>query len=294
VRSEGGIAVSPSGATMVFSDCGSKESLIDVVDDVKRPVIDDDHALRPAFGPDKRLAYVHGSGDGGALMVRDPQGVTSELLRVRGRITDVAFAEDGDHLAYAVADLTTPGIYVTALTNPIASNRVTEDPGDTAPSILAETIYFTRTGTDGVPHAMRVAMFGGTPEPVLTRPRRVLDVDVRTQRVLLSAPGNDYLYWWDPATGRETAGPSLRAGEPFIDVAISPDGRWVLFVIGGTGQVIRRLRLDGKSQIEDVTTLSGDTNSVSGTIDNRGHPLLAISRWAGELWRIDAPEGTRW
>lgn len=133
---------------------------------------------------------------------------------------------------------------------------------------------------------------GGAPTPALPRPRRTVAADLVRGRVLLSSPVGDFLYWWDPRTGREVPGPNLH--QLPHSLAISPDGRWLVVLGGSGGQDVLRADLARGDELERVYVLPADVSTRATTIDDRGHPIIAIDRWAGELWQVDAPPGHRW
>jgi hypothetical protein len=158
--------------------------------------------------------------------------------------------------------------------------------------MLGDTVYFTRDDDAGAPRLMRVSLDGSRIEMASNRPRRSLAVDHRAKRVLLSSPDREFLYWWDPATGVEKPGP--RVPKPVGDVAISPDGRWLLVVQGENGERAYRMRLDRSSKVEEVYASTGDVTSGEGAIDDDGIAVMQITTWEGELWQLDPPAGARW
>jgi hypothetical protein len=50
----------------------------------------------------------------------------------------------------------------------------------------------------------------------------------------------------------------------------------------------------GTAAPEQVATLRGDQSALAAAIDDRGHPLVAVDVWNGELWSLAAPEGAPW
>jgi hypothetical protein len=112
--------------------------------------------------------------------------------------------------------------------------------------------------------------------------------------VLLASPDHLFYYWWDPATGVESRGPTLPRGKfrP-ADVAMSPDGRWILFATGNNGQEVWRGRTDGKKAAELLYTLPGDRNTRAAAIDDDGRPVLAVYSWYGEIYLVRPEAGSR-
>ncbi|HUQ07740.1 MAG TPA: protein kinase [Kofleriaceae bacterium] len=292
----GGLAISPSGATLVYSGCNTRSHLHATNGpDPKTPIVEDDYARYPQFGPDRQLGFVSGGLANAHVMVRDATGPLREVVsHGEARITGLAFSDDGQYIAYAVGNAAEPGIYVSDVGGDNTRNRITDQDGDREPVILGDAIYFMRDDASGAPRMMRVSFDGSNVEMASNRPRRTLAVDRRLKRVLLASPGLDFLYWWDPVTGKESPGPVLP--RPMGDIGISPDGRWLLVVVGENGERAVRVRLDqpGKPEPEEVYTSPGDVTGGEGAIDDDGLTVIEVTTWAGELWKLDPPTGSRW
>ena len=156
-------------------------------------------------------------------------------------------------------------------------------------------LLFTRRSADGAPQLMAVELDGSDERLASPRPRVVLGVDQARGRVLLSAPGRDHLYWWDPRTTLESPGPVLPIDDVSTAIAIAPGGGWLLLLTGNNGQDVYRFPLGGRKLAPDhVYTLPGDVTALLGAIDDRGHPIVEIDSWAGELWLARPAEGARW
>jgi len=51
---------------------------------------------------------------------------------------------------------------------------------------------------------------------------------------------------------------------------------------------------DDGSPPELVHQLPLDRSSLAATIDDRGHPLVVVDSWSGELWLARPARGARW
>jgi hypothetical protein len=290
----GGITVSPSGKTMVFSDCSSRTDLLSVLEDPTTPLVDDPRSRFPVAGPGGWLGFVHNDGRTSTLMVRGPDGRLTTLAGGdrEGRFNDLAFDATADQLAYVFQGEEGAGVFVVRTIGSTQPNQITDRTGDAHPAFAGGDLVFNRLGADGAPHVMRVPIGGGDPVLAIQRPRVVVGSDTAHDRVLLASPGLDYLYWWDPRTGRETPGPRTVPGREPQDLEVSPDGAWLLEITSSGGQEVYVGPTDGELAL--AYTLAGDVSTRSGAIDVRGHPILAIDRWGGALWRAPAPDGAPW
>jgi hypothetical protein len=230
------------------------------------------------------------------VMLREPAGKLYEAVRiVGGRYDQLAFSADGRSLAFVLGKADAAGIYAVEVDANRTPNRLTEDAGDSNPVFAGDEIVYTHHDADGSPHLMRMGRDGSHPVRASARPRLTLASDLGHHRVLIASPDRQFLYWWDPATGRETPGPRLGADKAPLVSALSPGGDWFMFMTGGdAGQEVWRVRTDGKSAPEKVFALGEDVTTVSGAIDDRGHPLLALDTWAGDLWLAPAAAGAAW
>ncbi len=291
----GGIAVSPSGDALVYSDCKGRSILVDVVDDPTRPLVDEPSAIEPAFGPDGVLAYVRVDGARQQIMLLAPGHPSRELVAGDGvHYSDLALSADGERLAYVMGDPKRPGIYLATVRTVALPNRLTTDATDATPVFVGDQIVFTRRDPDGLPHLMRVGLDGSDVTRVAGRARITLAAAPDGSRVLVTSPARDFLYWWNPVTGREKPGPKLPRGGAPADVDLSPDGNWLMVIAGPSGQSIWRRRLEGRGRLEQVAHLRVDQSAMEGAIDDRGHPLVGANLWLGDLWRVAAPAGRPW
>jgi hypothetical protein len=78
------------------------------------------------------------------------------------------------------------------------------------------------------------------------------------------------------------------------DIAVSGDGRWLLYLGGDGGQEWWRLRLDIPSQPELLHRLGDDLTADKGAIDPSGRAVIAVHRRTGDLWLARPPAGARW
>ncbi|HEU4538767.1 MAG TPA: hypothetical protein VFS00_31825, partial [Polyangiaceae bacterium] len=107
----GGLAVSPDGARLVYSDCHGRGPLLDTSEAPPRPLSPtDDGVSEPGAGPGGLVAYAASTPEGSSLMLRRPDGMTVQLAGpFASRVTQPRFSRDGKHIAYSVG---AEGLYV--------------------------------------------------------------------------------------------------------------------------------------------------------------------------------------
>ncbi|HVV88006.1 MAG TPA: hypothetical protein VHE35_33425, partial [Kofleriaceae bacterium] len=295
VHPAGGLAVAPGGGALVFSDCDSGGGVYDLVAAPERSLAPGNLG-HPVAGLGGTVAFVRTAGTRQAVIVRKADGSLDELVvRDGDHLTDLALAADGGQLAFVATGGAQPGIYLVKTASRAEVNRVTLGHAEEHPVFAGGRLLFTRRAADGAPQLMEVALDGTGERLAGPRPRVVLGVDQRRDRVLLGAPGRDHLYWWDPRARRETPGPVLPIDDVSTAIALSPGGAWLLLLGGNNGQLVYRFPLGPRAVKPDlVHPLATDVSALVGAIDDRGHPIVAVDRWAGELWLARPVEGTRW
>src|SRR5207244_240719 len=75
----GGVAVSPDGARLVYSDCCPNGPVIDLTRPERPVLIDDRNAAQPTAGPGGAVAWVHKALGASVLKVRRADGSTLEV-----------------------------------------------------------------------------------------------------------------------------------------------------------------------------------------------------------------------
>jgi DNA-binding beta-propeller fold protein YncE len=289
----GGITVSPSGRSLVYSACTAHTKLLQFVDNLVRDA--EPEGDMPAIGLGGMRAFVRTNEHGRALVIRNADGTEREVTRRKNRITNITISHDGQKLAYVLADSKEPGIYLSEIRGNAAPNRLTDQAGDGEPLFFGDSLVFTRWAADGTPHLFQVRLDGSAEAPLGRRPRISVDADADHSRILIASPNRDFLYWFDPTTRTESPGPLLPPGRDPADLALSPDGRWLMVLGGNNGHQIWRYHLDvPDAKPELVHQLGDDFTALVGAIDDDGHPLIAVDTWSGELWLSSSPEHDPW
>src|SRR5262249_49180023 len=80
-QAPGGLAVAPDGAHLVYSACGESGPLVEVgPGETPRDLVGVGHHGDPGAGPGDRVAYVSLVPGGRGLMLREPDGITRQLV----------------------------------------------------------------------------------------------------------------------------------------------------------------------------------------------------------------------
>jgi hypothetical protein len=289
VQAHGGLAVSPDGRALVFSACAPASSLRDVGTTPQVEVTSESAVADPAIGVGGRIAWVT---NGNQVSVRFPDGEIGHVVgggAAGDEVASPAFDAAGDTVAFARSG-DEPGIVSVDLAEGAQPQQLTRQPGDETPLFLNDdSIVFTRM-MGANPFVYRITP-GADPARARPEPRRALDVDRKTGRVLLRVPGAAQLVWWDPATNAEQPGPpaSVPGFDQVRDISISPDGAWLLYQVGPTGGELWRASLadPDAAPVQVYVAPAGTTPGLSAITDD-GHPLVVVVAWQGELYRLDA------
>ena len=283
----GGLAVSPSGAHLVYSDCTYRSAVIDTGAAPARAIDTgaDDRIEALATGPGGRLIYVNSTDQ---LVVRSPDEPEKRLAPSVGHMMLGPQLDATGARVAVTLDGPTPGIYAGTLTDGL--QRVTERAEDGRPLFLADgSIVFTRGRT-----VLRVTPGDSEILVPLGGPRRALGLDHARGRVLL-VDDDGALTWWDPAAGRETPGPSpaVPDGARVDDATLAPGGGWLL-VTDERGRLWRGRLGDSWQPVAVEHRLAPGVTRGGAAITDDGHVLVIEQRLRGELWQVAAPAGATW
>jgi len=286
--SKGGLAVADDGRAIVYSNCGSREQLVDWT--TQKVLVDDPDASTPSGATTHHFVWVRwqrghpvlmAGGDGPEIQLTEPQF---------GPISEPAMSPNGELVAFRSGPPHS-GIYTVTLQPGSAVQRISDNEHDRLPVWIGDDqLAFTRKDDRGIPTVFITASDGAMQRQIPGAGRTA--VGGRDHRLLIAT--NRKLYWIDLVTGRESQGPELNASvKNNAFVATSPDGRWLLVESGAEGQ-LARMRLDPPSRFEPLAALSsGQTVEGSPSITNDGHVLLAPESWSGNIYMVSAMAGSR-
>jgi Tol biopolymer transport system component len=297
VFARGGLAISPAGDALVFSDCRPRGPLLDVTQSPPRIVLDDDLPREPAAGPNGALAYVRERNGRRQLVVRSRQGIARELTSPeQGSPSAPAFDASGRWLAFQLVGIERPGIYVIDAAGGYPPEPLTRGPHDTDPVWTADgRVAFTRRDPQHHPWVYLVPRQGGEPERAPLPSRQTVQRVERTGELLLSSNDKRELFLWQPSTGGERR-ISLGAleGSYLMSAAISVDGSYLIAQVGTSGRSVWKVAL-GAPQRAPTLLFEGRANQTMSSValTGDGQILVGARAWRGELFVVRAPAGWR-
>jgi hypothetical protein len=246
----------------------------------------------------ERVTYATESAHGVMAWVEDQRGVRVLMVRTgdgqdrqittasNGNADAPAFSPDGRRIVFA-ASRPAPGLRIADLDNPGVIHQVTSDPRDRAPVWTSNNlIAFTRGDSTENEQAYVITPDGHDLRLLAERTRTVYG----NRKHELLVGGNDEMYWLDPATGVERAGPKRPKGQLYAAVA-SPNGEWVGYQMGPLGGEIWRVHGDGEPEL--LRTMQGIEYADSLLLRDSGEVLFILGRYYGDLVRVPARPGTR-
>jgi hypothetical protein len=287
---EGGLAVTPDGSQLLYSACSGRSTVVDL--ETGETLIPDPTAQYPVVGAHGELGWTHEVAGIAVLTVRRAGRELDVSRPTQGSVLGPTFSPDGKYVAF-VGSGKHPGIFIADLSADAFITQLTKDPKDTALAwIGSDHLAFSRT-VDTQAHAYVMDVAGSAVRQLTASTRYVYGA--RGKQVLVGT--SDRLFWLDPATGVETPGPAVPP-DNILWISISPNGKWLLYQMGALGRDLYRAKLDAPTAAARAPVLikhfdaSYTTNSSSiGSITDEGHPIVAPSKWTGDLFAIPAKPG---
>jgi predicted Ser/Thr protein kinase len=283
-----GVAVSPDGRRLVYTDCAGRGRIADVQHpDVA--LVDDDAPSGLTLGPGGLLAWVHASDRGTSLMVRAKGGPTMEVVPATfGVLQAPAFSAQGDRVAF-VSSGAHVGVFAVDLARDLRVYQLTDGATDSNPMWTRdEKVVFSRLGDGHLAHVFVVDAAGGAAQQGLPANMMPLTANLATGEILLATSDGGAI-WWNPTTGARSE--EIPAPPDTDNVVVSPNGKWLLFQRGVFGVLMSRAPIDHPAQLERVAEFGHDAGAGTAAIDDDGRVISTVSLWRGELVVVPAKRG---
>jgi dipeptidyl aminopeptidase/acylaminoacyl peptidase len=293
VVAAGGLAVSPDGARLVYSDCMGRGALIDSGVTPARVLTPVGMVASPGASPDGRVVYVETTPAGPKLMMIELDGQRRQIGGpFDGRVTQPTFSRDGTRIAYVVGGL---GLVAQTLsgTSVLPVSPLTNVKSDADPAWLPDgRLLFTRHEGDTI-GAHIIDPSGQAPMPLEAVPRRVIGVLANGDILLNSLDSTEFVEW-DTKRGRERHSKvSLAAIGRIAGAAMSPSGRWLAVQAGDQAMRVYRFDLSTDKPVPELAFEARRGQTLGNiAISDEGHVLAAPQTWSGELFEVEAEDGT--
>ena len=291
VRAHGGIALSPGGTKLAYSDCRPTAPILEAGAGTVRTLLDEAHARDPSVHRNGRLAWVRVTDEGSFLVLREPDGRTRQLTNPElGRVSGPSFDSTGTRLTFMVAGRSS-GVHVHLIDDVSPPQQLSHDAADESPTFTRDgRVVFHRWDEAGRPALYVVSVDGGEPVRTGRGPRFILSEATTAGEVLVATGDGQRTFLWDPVTNRERPLGSKVPDDAFF-VSLSPDGGWLLVQGGLQGQVLVRERIGGRAE----TIWDGGPSVFCGAaaIRDDGVAVFTPRRYHGMVREVPAHPGAR-
>ncbi len=290
VEALGGIDVSPSGRTLIFSDDRPRGGEAAPLDALDAPVVEG-AACAPSFGGG-RWFYTRETAAGLELVAKSPGGAVVVLAALAGRTGGLWVDATGGRVAYDL-DGDAPGIYVVD-TKPFPPVRVTLTAADSNPVWTRDgKLVFTRWDDAGQPRLVIADPALGTQDDA-TRPAvhpspRVTLARVPTTGEIVLSGLEPVLYLWDPDTGAERVVDAKALGaRGILQATVAPDGSAIVVLTSaGDAYELWRVPLTDGGAVERVLEQPDCGSLDRPAFDADGTLHAVIAPWRGDIYTVD-------
>jgi Tol biopolymer transport system component len=223
-------------------------------------------------------------------MIQQPDGTVVQLADPTiGAMMGPSFDRTGERIAFT-ATAAGAGIYTTRSAGNWAMFHLTDGELDAIPMWAGDRVAFTRYDANRTPHVWIVPADGSQPAKLALDNRVTISANLATGEILLMSLEGQ-LWWWKPETGKQRPGPVWKGKGLVEGATVSPNGKWILFLIDG-GQDLWRQRLDPPGPLEHVLDLGNMELRGGEAIKDDGNVLISPRRWGGELYVVPVEPGT--
>jgi tRNA A-37 threonylcarbamoyl transferase component Bud32 len=282
----GGMAVSPSGRTLVWSEC---QPQIEITRPSDGAVQHAESLTGASVNRAGGWAFVRETPSASLIAYRDPQGLVHVLTRGDQGIPGApALDPDSDAIVFSMSE-PSPGFYLAHGQSHKPIRKISGDTGLQGPVWIDAThVAVTKLDADGLPFVHVFDLDTATDRRAIDRPRMALDRQPDGDVLLLASDDRKRLFLWNPATGeeREIVLPPEVAGRGNVGAALSPGARAVDLVIGPT---VWRVTVDGSEAPRQVFAPPEGKGFWGIEIGHDGAFYAMVSEDRGDLFRITLP-----
>jgi hypothetical protein len=290
----GGLAVSPNGASLAYSDCTARGGLYAIeADGSLRSVVEDQRIRDATAGPGGLLTYARVTPGASVIVLRQADGTTMQLtFPAGGRATEPTISPDGKRVAFALAG-DAPGIYSVDATGRLPASRVTTGVGDSLPIWTSDRDLLFVRDDGGVPNVYRTTA-DGTEAVRFLSSRLVVDVHHPSGKLLLISDDYGRLFVWDPVTKKERLVPLPKAlTNSLINTAMFGPDETVVVQLAGFVSSVWSIPIREPEKARQLYASAPGQSADKIVVDSTGRLLVAPRTWTGELFVIPALPGAR-
>lgn len=282
----GGMATSPSGTVLAWSDCQPQIEITRLADNA---VV---HAESLTGASSNKLggwAFVRETPTASLVSYRGPGGVVHLLTRAdQGLPGPPALDPDSDAIVFSMSD-PSPGFYLAHGQSHKPIRKLSADTGLQQPVwVDARRVAVTKLHDDGEPYVYLVDTDTGEARQALTAPRQTVDRQPDGPTLLLANDDRTRLFLWDPAAGgeREIAIPAQLAGRPFLGAALTAGARAVDLRIG---EKVWQIASDGSAPPRLVFAPPPGRGFWGIEVDHEDRLHVLLSEDRGAIYRVALP-----
>lgn len=284
----GGLAVSPAGDALYFSECQPQIELTRTDDGA---VIHAESLTRPQINRRGGWTFIRETPSTSLLAFRDEAGAIHILTdATQGTATDPALEPDGDRIVFYLLG-PEPGLYLARGRGTQPIRRLTTRPLAGAVWVDDRRVAATLIHDDGLPYVHFVDLETGADRQALPRSRQTFDRQPDGDLILLASDDRARLFLWSPASGRERelTLPVEVAGRPLAEADLAAGARAVDVRIGVE---VWTVPIDGDGAAGPATRTfvpparRGFWGVEIGADDRR---YVALSDDRGDLYRVALP-----
>ncbi|HVV85548.1 MAG TPA: hypothetical protein VHE35_20955, partial [Kofleriaceae bacterium] len=283
----GGLAVSPAGDALFFSECQPQISITRTDDGT---VVHTESLTRAQVNRDGAWVFIREEPVASRLAFLDTDGLLHVLTQAsQGTATEPALAPTGDLIVFDLVG-PEPGLYLTTGRGHRPLRRISPKALGGAVWIDEHHVAATLADEHGVPYVHRVDLDTGEDQRALPLPRWTLDRQPDGDTILLASDDRARLFLWDPMHGREreVALPPELANRQILDADLTAGARAVVLRIGQQEWTLP-LRPPGPPRRTYAPPEGKSFWGYEVGADDRAYVLLGEDR--GELYRVRLPPG---
>jgi hypothetical protein len=282
----GGMAVSPSGGTLVWSEC---QPQIEITRQDDGLLVHAESLTGAATNRAGGWAFVRETPSSSLLSYRDPGGLVHVLTRAeQGMPGAPALDPDSDGIVFPMTEPSV-GLYLAHGQSHKPIRKLSDDPGLQQPVwVDADHVAVTKLDAAGLPFVFLVDLDTGTARRALDRPRQTMDRQPDGPLVLLASDDRNRLFLWNPASGaeREIALGREVGGRNLVEAELGPGAAFVDLVIGPE---VWRVTVDGKTAPRRRFTPPAGKGFWGIEVGPDGAAYAMLSEERGDIYRLALP-----